>query len=638
VPQQSTLQAVQGLRALAIILIVLHHANLGLPGGFLAVDFFFVISGFVITRLLLRQADGRTFSLGDFYIRRARRLLPALALTVAVVLIASVVVLSPYWPLPAAIETGKWALFGAANIAILRTHFDYFTPHTYNPLLHMWTLGVEEQFYLAFGLVTSLSVWLARRLGWRPRTLITGVCGAALVLSFTACLLSYAHPHSILQSPFYNPFDRGWEFAVGGLVATLWNRPLTNRYLAWLGVAAVVASVTLVTSSMQHPGWLTWAPVLGTAALIMGAGSGEGPVGRVLAHPVASWIGDRSYAIYLWHWPFIVLTEAVGGGRLAVAVAAAASVPFAALTFRFWEDPIRRRTMPRGSLRLPRALLIPAVGMAVAAGIVTASSAAMAKIDSGRVHAFGVTIVDTGFKTAECETTIPLPVRNLVPCTFPGTSTKRPIILMGDSNAGQYNFPVVQAGSELHRKVTLATTPGCALVVVDPPVDATCADATREALRWLDAQPPSIVVVSSANWVGAGMAAAWGVGMRATYADIQKRGHLVVHVMSLPHFATTDDKWLPYNCPFLAIHRDPTRCGRTKTIDELTKAWSPGLTAELTGVANVRRLDLNSTVCPHGICRTNLGDRWIFRDGTHISEAESESLTPYFVRTLKNLP
>ncbi len=637
-PDRSTLQAVQGLRALAIVLIVLHHANLGLPGGFLAVDFFFVISGFVITRLLLRQADNRTLSLGDFYVRRARRLLPALALTVTVTLIASVIVLSPYWPLPVAIETGKWSLFGAANIAILRTHFDYFTPHTYNPLLHMWSLGVEEQFYLAFGLVTGLCVWLARRFGWRARSLITGVCVAALVLSFTACLLAYAHPSSILQSPFYNPFDRGWEFAVGGLVATLWNRTLTNRYLAWLGVAAVTASVTLVTTSMQHPGWLTLAPVLGTAALIMGAGSGEGLVGRVLAHPVASWIGDRSYAIYLWHWPFIVMTEVVGGGRLAVAVAAAASVPFGALTFRFWEDPLRRRAMPRGGLRLARALLIPALSLAVAGCMVWGSNTALEKIDSGRVHAFGVATVNVGFKTAECETTIPLPVRNLAPCTFPGTSTKRPIILMGDSNAGQYNFPVIQAGAELHRTVTLATTPGCALVVLDTPVDATCANATREALKWLDAQPPSIVVVSSANWVGAGLADAWDTGMRSTYAAIQKRGHIVVHVMSLPHFATGDGKWLPYNCAFLAVHRDPPRCGRTAKVATLEQPWRAGLDAEVAGSAGVHRLDFDGLVCPKGMCRTNVGNRWIFRDGTHISQGEAERLTPYFVKALRTLP
>jgi peptidoglycan/LPS O-acetylase OafA/YrhL len=633
---------------LAIILVVLHHANLGVPGGFLGVDVFFVISGFVITRLLLLQADDRSLSLADFYVRRARRILPALALMVFVVLIASVIVLSPYWPLPATIETGKWALVGASNISILRTHFDYFTPHTYNALLHTWSLGVEEQFYLAFGLTTGLCVWLARRFGARPRTLIAWVCGGTFVLSFTACLLAYAHPSSILQSPFYNPLDRGWEFAAGGLVAAVWNRTLTNRCLAWAGVAAVAASAALISPDLRHPGWLTLAPARGTVALIAGAGSGDGLVGRVLAHPVAAWIGDRSYAIYLWHWPFIVLTQVAGGGRLAVATAAAVSVPFAALTYRFWEDPIRRGSILQGSsrqgsnrrqrFRVPRALLVPTVSLALAGGMVSASSSAMEKIDSGAVHAFGVATVNVGFKTAECETTIPLPSRNLAPCTFTGTSSKRPIILMGDSNAGQFNFPVMHAGSELHRTVILATTPGCALVVLTPPVDAACGDATRESLKWLDAQPPSIVVVSSANWVGAGLADAWGTGMRKTYAAIEKRGHIVVHVMSLPHFATADGKWLPYNCAFLAVHRDPSRCGRTSKTRALESTWSPGLSAELVGAADVRRLDLDGVVCPDGVCRTNVGNRWIYRDGTHVSEGEAERLTPYFVKALRGLP
>jgi peptidoglycan/LPS O-acetylase OafA/YrhL len=627
------LRAIQGLRAVAIILVVLHHAKLGVPGGFLGVDVFFVISGFVITRLLLFQAESRSLSLVDFYVRRLRRLLPALALMVVVVLVASVITLSPYWPLPATIETAKWALVGGSNISILLTHFDYFTPNTYNPLLHTWSLGVEEQFYLAFGLTAGGCVWLARRLGWRVRTPIAWVCGAAFVLSFAACLLSVAHPTSILQSAFYNPLDRGWEFAAGGLVAALWSRPLTNRHLAWLGAAAVVASAALITPEMPHPGWLTLAPVLGTAALIIGAGDGAGVLGRVLSHPVAEWIGDRSYAIYLWHWPFIVLTQAAGGGRLTVAAAAALSVPFAALTYRFWEDPIRRRR-----LQLPRALVVPAACLALAAGVAATSSAAMAKIDTGDVHTFGASTANFSFKTAECETTIPLTLRNLAPCTFPGSSKKRPIILMGDSNAGQFNFAVTQAGAQLHRTVILATTPGCALVVLNPPTDPTCQSATHEALKWLGAQPPAIVVVSSANWVGAGMAAAWGTEMRNTYAQIQRQGHVVVHVMSLPHFATIDEKWLPYNCTFLAVHRDPSRCGRTESVAAMERPWRPGLAAEEVGTSGVRRLDLDATVCPNGTCRTNVGNRWIFRDGTHISERESESLVPIFVKALRELP
>ena len=633
-----SLGAVQGLRALAIILVVLHHANLGVPGGFLGVDVFFVISGFVITRLLLTQTASGSLSLVTFYLRRARRIIPALALMVVAVLAVSVVELSPYWPLPATLDTAKWALYGGSNIGILRTHFDYFTPHTYNPLLHTWSLGVEEQFYLFFGLLFGACVWLARRLRRRPEKFVAVAVVGVLLVSLAACILSATHGHWLISAPFYNPLDRAWEFAAGALIAAVWRRPLANPYVAWLGTAGMVASVALITPAAHHPGWVTLAPVLATVALILGAVEDAGVVGRVLRTRVAGWIGDRSYAIYLWHWPFIVLTQAAGGGRLAVVCAAAASVPMAALTYRFWEDPIRRYKFQRGQFRLPKALVAPVVCLLVGFGAVHAGTVAMRHIDTGALHDFAVRTTSVGFKSAECESPIPVPARNLAPCTFAGISGKRQIILLGDSNAGQYNAAVTAAGAKLGRTVVLATMPGCALVLIEPPVDPACQNANLATLQWLAKQPPSIVIVSSANWVGANLADAWASGMRETYARIQAQGHLVVHVMSLPHFATADGKWLPYNCAFLAVHRDPDRCGRTSRIGALEDVWSPGLSAELAGAADVRRLDLDGIVCPEGVCRTNVGNRWIFRDGTHISEDESERLTPYFVKTLRDLP
>ena len=625
-----TLPAIQGLRALAIVLVLVHHAKLPVPGGYLGVDVFFVISGFVITRLAL--SSGASFSLIQFWVRRARRLLPALALMLVVVLIASTIILSPHWPLPTTIYTARWGALGAANFALLRADYDYFTPPVHNPLLHIWSLGVEEQFYVVFGGLVALCVWFAKRSGRQAWPAVAAVSAICLVASLTVRAWAPGHvgPHWV----FYHPVPRAWEFVVGCLVAAAWRRPLSNRWFALAGTA-LVATAAALPAQQARAGEVIVLAVVGTALLIMGATEERGPIGQVLRSRVAGWIGDRSYAIYLWHWPLIVLTAALGGGRWAVYGAAAASIPLSAATYRWWENPIRRRQLP-----MPRSLLAPAGSILVALLVVYGADHAMARINTGPLKVMDRQINGFDFKTTDCQIYTPLPERNLAPCTFDGESRRRPIILLGDSNAGQYNSAVYRAGKELNRVTILATTPGCPLVVLKPASDAVCDDSALQALRWLKDQPPSIVIVSSANWVGADSAPRWTAGVTRTYDYIEQQGHLVVHVMSLPHFADTDYRWQPTNCTFMAIHRDPRRCGRTASRASLEAPWRAGLEAEAAAVAESRvsSLDLDPVVCPRGMCRTNVGNRWIFRDGTHITERESKRLTPYFVRALRDLP
>lgn len=621
-----------------MILILLHHTKLGLPGGFVAVDTFFVISGFVITRLMLGQNERDSFSLLDFYVRRARRLLPALALTIMVVVIAAAVIFSPHWPLPTTLTTAKWAAIGAANFGILHAEFNYFTPHVFNPLLHMWSLGVEEQFYVFFGLLVVTCFWWARRVGRDPAPIIAWLSTVVLAISLTICIVASLGPHEPFGANwgFYHPLARAWEFAVGTILAATWRWGLANRVLSWIGLVLVLAPMLLLTTASNHPGWVTIAPVVGTALLIVGATDDDGLIGRGLRSSVMRWIGDRSYAIYLWHWPFIVFAEALGGGRVAVPLAGLASVPVAALTFAYWENPIRH-----GRVRLPRAAVAPVTVMiATALVIVATSQVAQRVINTGPVKDFGIQVSGFGFKTAECETAVPLTARDLRPCTFPGSAAQRPVVLMGDSNAGQYNLAVFRAGTELGRKVTLATTPGCPLVLLPPDLGIGCDGVSADSLAWLAEQPPSIVIAASANWVGDGLAQVWQESIQRTYAQIEQQGHVVVHVMSLPHFATVQQRWEPTNCTLLAIHRDPAHCGRTAPITSLEAPWRKGLAAEAAAVraSGVRSINLDPAVCPDGVCRTNVANRWIFRDGTHITRRESEALTPYFVTALRDLP
>lgn len=653
-PSARTLPGIQGLRALAIVLVVLYHAQIPLPGGFVGVDVFFVISGFVITRMMLGNAARGELGLAQFFVRRARRLLPALGLMIVVVLAASSVVLSPLWAMPITIKTAKWASVGAANFGVLRAHVNYFSPTAYDPLIHTWSLGIEEQFYAVFGLLVAICWWWTKRSGRRMAVAVGLVCVLVLVGSLAVCLVASRQPPPLLGGnwAFYNPLPRAWEFALGGLLAATLPRLLTNGYLAGAGLAAVVFAAFWVDAGPSYPGWTTLIPTLGTAALLVGAIEHPGLLGQALRSRPAQWIGDRSYAWYLWHWPAIELTKAAGGGRAEVAAAGVASLGIAAVTYAFWEDPIRRR-----NLRLPHAVVVPALSVAVALGASFGSEALNRHLNTGPIGAMSVQVGGYGFRATECTLLVPIPQRDLQPCIFAGDGPKRPVIVMGDSNAAQFNGGIVKADQQLRRTTTLVSSMSCGLIDLGTDPAGTCIGLTRAALAWLAKQPPSIVIVGNVGTIvddparpivdpttgrvatdPRDKADVWAAAMKRTYAAIAAMHHVVVHVDAIPHFASPGSEWEPTDCAFLALHRDPQRCGESASASTLLARWPRNASAQTRGTRDVRRLDLTNAICPAGACATNIGNRWIYRDGLHLSERESDALAPAFVRLLRGLP
>ena len=298
---------IQGLRGLAVLLVIVYHTGLGLPGGFVGVDVFFVVSGFVITRLLLREWDAAgTISLRDFYARRARRLLPALAIVTVATVGLSLLVLSPFGEQQDAIAAARaTALFGA-NLHFLRqqAYFELVD----NPFRHMWSLGVEEQFYLVVPVLVLLVARAARRLGLDVRTVLgVGVLAASGVSLTASHLLSAGRGSQIMDRlvsttperfAFFSPATRAWEFGAGIVCALL---PVATglrdsrwwRGVALLGAAAVVGSAFALDVRDRFPGTVALVPVLGTAALILGAGW-DATSARMLSPRWLIWVGDRS--------------------------------------------------------------------------------------------------------------------------------------------------------------------------------------------------------------------------------------------------------------------------------------------------------------------------------------------------------
>ena len=360
-------------------MVVAFHAGLPVPGGFVGVDVFFAISGFVITSALAREwARFGRINLTQFYFRRFKRLAPALAATSAVSMIGTAALLSPDGVQQTAARTAIGAQPISANAVIERTTGGYFdAPADLNPLLNTWSLSVEEQFYLAFPALLFLGWVLARRSPTLKGLPFTLVC-VITVLSL-ACVMSDARgipvPHGASFLGFYSPLTRAWEFALGSLLALAVSQQRTVAKSIALpcgaaGVAMLLASLWLIDGSTRFPGPWTLVPVAGALLLLAPRPEGGTPISRVLASPPLVAVGDLSYSIYLWHWPLIVFAAALWPASQVAAISAAAlSLAPAIASFRWVEQPIRRSHPSQGARVAFASLFLVLVPISLAAGV-----------------------------------------------------------------------------------------------------------------------------------------------------------------------------------------------------------------------------------------------------------------------------
>jgi peptidoglycan/LPS O-acetylase OafA/YrhL len=303
--------ALDGVRAIAIIAVLIFHVSPNsLGGGFVGVDVFFVLSGFLVTSIVIKDLREGTFSMREFYLRRIQRLLPNVVLTVLTVLLLTSFLLPPSTVHQTA-NHSVWALFNLSNIYVWKYLGGYWGDSAeYSPLTHTWSLGIEEQFYLCF---PSFLLLLARFQRTRVRFFV--VCGT--MVSFALGLYgSYAYP----SAAFYLLPTRVWELLLGAILALYrtplrnsedpWPRSLrfqTRANLGWLGLGVIVAGFFVAGFDIPFPGWLALFPTLGTALLLISVADGETAVSRFLANRFMVEAGRASYSLYLWHWPLITI-------------------------------------------------------------------------------------------------------------------------------------------------------------------------------------------------------------------------------------------------------------------------------------------------------------------------------------------
>jgi peptidoglycan/LPS O-acetylase OafA/YrhL len=355
---------IDGLRAIAVMLVVNFHAfPEALRGGFVGVDIFFVISGFLITGIIARELGAHRFSLVTFYNRRIRRIFPAL-----IVVLCTVLVLGWFWLLPAPYvalsrDVAASAAF-SANIALWLQSGYFDIEAAKKPLLHLWSLGIEEQFYLAWPLILMLAAWLRLRLVW--------VAVALGLASFAAnVVLIGADP----VATFYLPFTRAWELLAGAVLACIWGRldqgVAASNVRAGAGAVLIAVAVALLSVHRAFPGWWALLPVAGSALLLSAPAAWGNRT--ILSSPPMVWIGLISYPLYLWHWPLLVLFAAVKFGALSLMESEAVLLASALLawgTYWFIERPFRfGKPAPLKAAALAGAMALVAIaGLAVIEG------------------------------------------------------------------------------------------------------------------------------------------------------------------------------------------------------------------------------------------------------------------------------
>jgi peptidoglycan/LPS O-acetylase OafA/YrhL len=609
---------IEGLRGIAVFVVVAFHCGLpGFSGGFIGVDVFFVLSGYLITGLLLQELETTsTIGLLNFYARRVRRLLPASVLMLLVTLAVGALVLAPQ-ELDFAARAARATAVYLGNVFFAQQARDYFAADVRtNPLLHMWSLAVEEQFYLFWPLLMLL-LW--RRA--KSRATLAAAFALLTVVSLIACVWLTVHSRTVA---FYALYTRAWEFGIGGLASLVprgrSGAPASVWGLAgWLGVIAIALSSALLTPAAAFPGWIATIPVVGTALALMAGRElpGQG-FARLLDTPPFQYVGELSYSWYLWHWPFLVLGLALLPSLSVFGKAVAALLGFAAaaLTHVYVENPIRfqpflvaRRS---ATLALGAVLALGCIG----AAFLALHLAARLSLDPKIALITTATRDIARMSREDCVTlTNSATVRA---CEFGSLNSPISLVLFGDSHAIQWFDALEHIASEQQWRLVTLLRSGCPAPDLDTPLRSPECDAWRAAaIRKIKTLRPTLVVLASTTrYLGDDDAAEWEGAVRRTLTQITGAG---VHVLVIRDTPTP-----PFNVP-------------TCLARSARHAWYPGgkctfLRAQAlrpqffaaeqrsaAGLPGVSFADLTDALCDKQLCPASDAGLVIYRDDNHLT-------------------
>ncbi|KAA9148771.1 acyltransferase [Microbacterium lushaniae] len=667
---------VQGLRAIAVLLVVLYHFWPGrLPGGYVGVDVFFVISGFLITGHLMRELTATgTVRLAQFWARRARRLLPA---SLLVLLFCALVAMSPYLTptsaLPNEVQEIVASTFYVENWFLALTSADYLG-HGGEPttVQHYWSLSLEEQFYVMWPLLMLLAAWIAVK--WfrgSTRRAVLVVLGVVSAASFVFCVVF------TLTDPapaYFVTFGRMWQFGVGAMIALIpllrVQHPVVSFVLGWGGILTLVFVAFRFDGQTPFPGYAAALPTLGAAAVIAASNTARWwyPT-RILSLRPAQFVGDISYSLYLWHWPLIVIAPSVPFWGLTIYHRVALLVlcfVLAWLTKRFVEDPTRSwralTSRPaRVTLWSSLAAMLLVGGTAGAAWAVNAPAyrdgvQALEQLREDPPDCFGAAAVlseecagtewdDTvlpapGFagvdRPADEQCFVQLNNAEVVSCEFGSEAADAPTVaLVGDSHAYQL-LPTFQriADEEGWHLVTFfkGACPWNATPLSTPGAFGQACTQWRagvaEELAASDVDAVFTAAIATTPYSADGFDSSFEAavaGYREAWSTMTDRGVPVITVVDNPVWETDPNKCLRI--------RDAAECDAPRS--EVLVAEDP-VRAAAEGADGVTLLDFTDVYCAGETCSPVVGGANVYRDQDHLTVTFADTLAPWLTTAVRD--
>ncbi len=623
---------------MAVGLVIASHAQLPfLRGGFVGVDVFFVLSGYLITSLLMQEiVSSGTVNFARFYARRARRLLPAAIMMVLVVCGVEAIIMNPlvqFNTLKAALATVLYS----SNLYFAHLQLQYFfQPSATNPLLHTWSLAVEEQFYLIWPVLLLLLARTTRSVRGRSIAL-----AAISVASFMLCVW-WTETNSILA--FFETPARVWEFGAGGLLVFIPEPWLESRRRLWswlggIGLTTLIVCAQLIHDSM-YPGYIAAIPVLGTLLLLSaGVGAPESPIPQLLRTIPAQAMGRLSYSLYLWHWPVLVIGQQLIPNHsipIRLALIAIAGL-MAAVTYGAIERPIRFQ--PFLIARSGLTLGIAALGAIFCVGAFGVWRAILFQSEQFRKYERVVQDIPGVYRKG-CDPDRPDPHPAL--CFFGDISQPRStVVLFGDSHAAQWFPALEEIADEHHWRLATIIKPGCTPLnireEITPRMERVCQDWRRAAFEDIEKLGPELVIVTSASrHPGAGGVMmedtrVWEQGTRDTFAALARQGTTVRFIRDTPY----TDYDVP-GCLAQAEWDGHTQCPAPVSAAVLSPDIYAAEARAAKNFSNVKVLDLSDRMCGPDRCFLVAGGQIIYRDADHLTASFSRSLANVLFQRLSD--
>ena len=613
---------IDGLRGVAIVPVVLYHAGWSvLPGGFVGVDVFFVISGYLITRILAGEIQDQTFSLGRFYERRARRILPALFAVLLTTTALAVTILFPS-DLRRYFASLVWTVTSAANVFFYqRTGYFEASANSY-ALLHTWSLAVEEQFYLVFPVI----LWLASRFFGRYAIWVV------VLIGLVSLAMSIFWPVDDEAFAFYLPFTRAWELMAGSLVALGALRDIGSQpwreTVAAACLAALLWTILFLHEGGSFPGWIAAVPVLGTVGLIRWSKGTK--VGALLRHPLMVGTGLISFSLYLWHWPLLVLTSYWLARPLTIwetTTLVVIAMALAALSWKFVEQPFRDKSFL--SQRTIYGLSIVCIAAFVALGLAGDYSKGLPARMPVAVRRLAAAATDISPKRKQCHGAKP----GTAGCAL-GADVRPTIAVWSDSHGVELSFALGEIAKASNRSVLQLSSSGCPPTLnFNPPTRANCDDRNKTILSYLveHSEISTVIVEASRNDDTEMYLDQTFPGLEFAISQLRALGKTVVLVYPIPH--------APQDVPqYLARQqwRGGTLAGSIFTLAEFQQGLAQTLArmdqlATQYGLVTIHPTDV---YCPEGECKRYLSDVVLYFDNNHPSLSGARLIAPLFASVI----